>query len=889
MILVFTVISTNAETLKITFYQGSLIKPERLTLHDLHKTRAIKNVIGKSIKFLEKYFEPASEYLEYQITDLKLFYQFVKSNDLGELFYFDNLQKKLFQIETVNSLINKIGLDYVNDKLFIETSSNPIPYDINQIVPIGTNFLYCKNNLLIFIFFEAINLPLIKFLTDYKTPSLTKDEIRSEIFNNKILGISFSSKILKENLLKKIIIKQTTFKLQAQIYFATTQCPEVEWSEVDENSTITIPFLDSIIRDKDLEAQALQEIQSFGFYKTGSSWTSLSPATHLTFHGLQGKGWEIKINENENYHQITVLEGHLNLSVTYQEDWFEIIGDAKFEGDTISLDDILLKIKTGDKKIHLTGNRVSVIQDSWVQKLKGLLPFYNSKTKLFKLPLAMMGHLQTSDDNSISIQKDILTTDILNSINDFSKIEKVLPPTTLILELRNYQLDGLNWLAFLNKYNFGGILADDMGLGKTAQIISLLLHKKNINGQTLNLIVAPKSLLFNWEAEVNKFTNDLKIVRYYGSERTSNLNTNNADIILTTYGTIRNDGEILSNFKFDGIFLDESQSIKNHQSKTFQSIKLLNGRLKVCMTGTPIENHIGELWSQFQFALPSLLGPQTHFYHHYIKAPTEDGFKHLKAMIFPFVLRRKKEDVAKELPEKIEQTISCEMTKLQWATYENIRTTVRNSLFSKVDSQGINKSSIHILEGLLRLRQAACHTSLVLKNEQNGESGKLQSLISMVEEVISENHKALVFSQFRQMLHIIEKELKARNIPYFYLDGTTNNRGEVVTDFQKHETPCVFLISLKAGGVGLNLTAAEYVFVFDPWWNPAVEMQAIDRAHRIGQTNTVFAYRMISQNSVEEKIMLLKERKKNIADKIISTEKSLIQELTREDLEYLFS
>ena len=515
MILIFAVISTNSETLKITFYQGSLIKPERLTIKDIQSNRSIKNVIGKSIRFLEDAFENSSDYLEYQITDLKIFYNFVKTNDVGELYYYDNSRKVLVHVDFVTSILNKIGLDFIGSKLHIETNIQPIEYDINQIVPIGTNILYFKNKYLVFIYFESLNLPLIKLLTDYKTPALTKDEIRSEILNLKILGISFSSKMVSSDLLKKIKVKQTTFKLQAQVFFSSKINPEYEWLELDENKVVTIPFYDSVIRDLELEKETLLELQNVGFYKSGSFWTSLSTTSHLIFHGLQSKGWIIQFNENENYIPITIVEGELIFTVSYKEDWFEIIGEAKFNDYIIPIDQLLSKIKKGEKKIQLTGNRVSAIQDSWVQKLRGLLPFYNEEGKQFQLPLAMMGHLHTFENSGISIQKDTLTSDLLNSINDFSKIEKIDPPSSLILELRNYQLEGLNWLAFLNKYNFGGILADDMGLGKTAQVISLLLYKKQLNGRSINLIVAPKSLLFNWEAEVKKFTNDLKIAKYY--------------------------------------------------------------------------------------------------------------------------------------------------------------------------------------------------------------------------------------------------------------------------------------------------------------------------------------------------------------------------------------
>lgn len=886
---IFAAISTNSEILKVTFYKGSLQKPETITTKDLYKDPYIGNRLKKPVHFFNKNFNPDPEYLSYQITDLKQLQIALSNYLMVDLFYMDNTFRKIEGINSIIAIQNNFLINFIEDVSYIMVGEKNIPYDLNQITPIGSNLLVCKNNYLVFYFFDSLNPQLISLITDIETPQLKEIELKNKIQLYNISGIKVITKVIKLNLIKKITVKHTTFKSIAHVCFALAHNPSFEWSEDDENEILYSSPSETILRDLKLEKEILQELQYVGFYKTGSNWTSLATITHLPLHYLQNQGWVVQFNENEIVQEMVYLEGKLNLDVSYKEDWFEIIGEAKFAEYTLSLDDILSKIKKGEKKIQLSGNRISVITDSWIQKLKGLLPFYKEENKQFQLPLAMMGHLHTTIEDNITFQKDFKTEELLNSISDFSKIEKVPVPNSLILELRNYQQDGLNWLAFLNKYNFGGILADDMGLGKTAQVISLLLYKKSVKGKTLNLIVAPKSLLFNWEAEVQKFTKDLKVIKYYGSDRLENLKTLDADILLTTYGTIRNDGDVLSNFKFDGIFLDESQSIKNHQSKTFQSIKLLNGRIKVCMTGTPIENHIGELWSQFQFILPSLLGPYSHFSQNYLKAPTEANFQHLKAMIFPFVLRRKKEDVAKELPEKIEQTILCEMTKNQWEIYENIRTNVKNNLLSKVDAEGLNKSSIHILEALLRLRQAACHTSLIIKDEEKGESGKLQSLMSMIEEVLSENHKALVFSQFREMLHILEAELKSRNIPYFYLDGTTNNRGEIVNQFQSQDLPCVFLISLKAGGVGLNLTAADYVFVFDPWWNPAVEMQAIDRAHRIGQTKTVFAYRMISQNSVEEKIMLLKDRKKNIADKIISSEKSLIQELTREDLEYLFS
>jgi SNF2 family DNA or RNA helicase len=449
----------------------------------------------------------------------------------------------------------------------------------------------------------------------------------------------------------------------------------------------------------------------------------------------------------------------------------------------------------------------------------------------------------------------------------------------------------LGWLEFLQEFRLGGCLADDMGLGKTIQVLALLMdRRKNQSEKHPSLIVVPKSLLFNWHQECTRFTPQLSVLEYTGLDREAlRAEFERNDIVLTTYGTLRRDILHLKETRFDYVVLDEAQTIKNSGSQVAKASRLLQANNRVALSGTPIENHLGDLWSIFEFLNPGMLG-RSSIFKSYANDSEDDNTRNLlSSALRPFILRRTKRQVASELPEKLEQTIYCDMGTEQQRLYNELRDHYRSSLLGMVQKQGMGKSKMHVLEALLRLRQAACHPALLEKGTEDHGSAKLDVLVPHLQELLAEDHKALVFSQFTSMLAIVRHHLDRQGITYEYLDGQTRNRAECVERFQTDPDCPVFLISLKAGGLGLNLTAADYVFLLDPWWNPAVEAQAIDRAHRVGQTRHVFAYRLICRGTVEEKIAELQTQKRDLADAILEANNNLIKELSTEDLEMLLS
>ncbi|MBM4079511.1 MAG: DEAD/DEAH box helicase, partial [Planctomycetes bacterium] len=407
-----------------------------------------------------------------------------------------------------------------------------------------------------------------------------------------------------------------------------------------------------------------------------------------------------------------------------------------------------------------------------------------------------------------------------------------------------------------------------------------------------SLVVVPKSLVYNWIQEAARFTPHLRILDHTGVTRPDAPDRfEDYDAILTTYGTLRNDALIFKEVQFDYCILDEAQAIKNASTQSAKATRLLRAHHRLVLSGTPVQNHLGELWSLFEFLNPGMLGTASVFKLTGAGArnPDEDTRRLLAAALRPFILRRTKAQVAKDLPEKTEQTIHCELEPKQRKQYDELRDHYRSVLLGRVEAEGLNKAKMQILESLLRLRQAACHPGLIDKSRIPEPSAKLDTLLAQVDEVLDEGHKALVFSQFTSFLAIVRDRLDRQNTPYAYLDGQTQDRGAVVERFQSDPDCKLFLISLKAGGLGLNLTAAEYVFLLDPWWNPAVEAQAIDRTHRIGQSRQVFAYRLIARGTVEEKVLELQQTKRDLADAIITADNSLIRNLTRQDLELLLS
>jgi len=483
---------------------------------------------------------------------------------------------------------------------------------------------------------------------------------------------------------------------------------------------------------------------------------------------------------------------------------------------------------------------------------------------------------------------------VRDELRRFHGVEPAAQPAGFVGRLRDYQCEGLGWIHFLQRFSFGGCLADDMGVGKTAQVLALLESRRELRaaGEPIgpSLVVVPKSLLFNWKEEAARFTPQLRVLDHTGLERNGN-DFSNYDLVLTTYGTLRRDARRLKDAEFDYLVLDEAQVVKNPETESSKAVRLLRGRHRLALSGTPVENHLGELWTLFEFLNPGMLGAASAFKlaGGSMRNPDEETRRLLGQALRPFILRRTKEQVVRELPPKTEQTVYCELEVEQRKLYDELRCHYRDSLLKRIETDGLAKSKIQVLEALLRLRQAACHPGLLDSKRTSDSSAKLDVLLAQLREVLDEGHKALVFSQFTGLLKILRACLSRDGIVYEYLDGATHDRQTRVERFQNDKDCRLFLVSLKAGGLGLNLTAAEYVFILDPWWNPAVEAQAVDRAHRIGQTRPIFAYRLIARDTVEEKVLELQKAKSDLVAAIIGAENSVIRDLRSEDLAFLLS
>lgn len=585
----------------------------------------------------------------------------------------------------------------------------------------------------------------------------------------------------------------------------------------------------------------------------------------------------------------------LDVEVRENIDWFDIYAIVRFGDYEIPFREIRELILADRHELKLPNGEIAVIPEVWFTEYSELFAFSEeshtsegSAVKLKKYHLALVQDLQNGSLAKVTMDRK------LNRLREFDKIEDQALPTHFVGTLRPYQKAGFNWMSFLNNYNFGGCLADDMGLGKTVQTLALLQREKERHQQNgsntprTSLLIMPTSLIYNWEMEAAKFTPGIKVFTYTGTTRDKNVEQfQDYDLVLTSYGIVRLDVDLLRNFYFNYVILDESQAIKNPDSNIAQAVKELNSRYRLILTGTPLENSTLDLWSQMSFINPGLLGTQSFFKNEFV-LPIEkkgDAGKRdkLYSIIKPFILRRQKWQVAKELPEKIENVQYCTMTEEQEACYEEAKSFYRNEILNLIEKQGINKSQLLLLQGLTKLRQIANHPRMVDPDYQ-GSSGKLEDAVHMLLNAIGKNHKILVFSQFVKHLSLLSSEVEKAGLPYAYLDGSTKNRKEQVERFQNDDSLRLFLISLRAGGIGLNLTKADYVFILDPWWNPAIEQQAIDRAHRIGQENRVFTYKFITRNTVEEKILKLQKNKLKLATELISTEESFVKKLTREDI-----
>jgi SNF2 family DNA or RNA helicase len=597
--------------------------------------------------------------------------------------------------------------------------------------------------------------------------------------------------------------------------------------------------------------------------------------------------WFLEVFEEWTYHDIAVLgfndlkgnklsahKAKVNIQVISGLNWFNALIDVKFGKKKASLKQLHKSVKNKNKFVQLDDGTLGILPEEWLRKLDSY--FATGEVADEVIQISKINYRTITELYDASMLDEEVRTEVhlyQSRLSDFESITPASIPEGLMATLRPYQRQGLNWLNFLDDFNFGGVLADDMGLGKTVQILAFILLQREKAAHNTNLLVVPTSLIHNWQEEIEKFAPSIPVHVLHGPNRARTAaRFDEYELIITTYGTLLSDIIFLKKYRFNYIFLDESQNIKNISSQRYKAVRLLQARNRIAISGTPIENNTFDIYAQLSFACPGLLGTRAYFRHTY--AIPIDRFKEkraaerLQALINPFVLRRTKKEVAHELPEKTEVIMYCEMGTEQRKLYDSYEREFRDYISANQEEE-IQKNGMHVLRGITKLRQI-CNSPLLIEDEKlyGDSSTKIDQLMEKL-RAITPNHKVLVFSQFVSMLDLIRKELHREKIDYAYLTGSTRNRPEVIHRFQENELTRVFLISLKAGGTGLNLTAADYVFLVDPWWNPAVENQAIDRSYRIGQQKNVIAVRLICPDTVEEKIMVMQQNKAKLAGDLI--------------------
>ncbi len=627
------------------------------------------------------------------------------------------------------------------------------------------------------------------------------------------------------------------------------------------------------------------------------------------------KSKNIEIIQNFGDTKYSLKKSLINFKVEQKTDWFDIYAKIYFGDIEIPFQKLKKYILANKRVFKLPNGEMAVIPEEWFAKYKNIFAFGREEDgilKLNKFHANYLAEVENEEERGIQINKKKL-----GKLLDFFGNKKHRTPTipnNLKANLRDYQKEGFAWLNALNINGFGGCLADDMGLGKTIQTLSIILKAmetskikedqviqnqlslfttgKNISSQEItSLIVLPKSLIHNWKNEIEKFAPSLRVLIYGGTQRVKmQKNLQNYDIILMSYGVLRNDIDFLKEINFFYVVLDESQKIKNPSSKIYLAAIQLVAEHHLVLTGTPIENSLIDIWSQMNFINDGLLGSLSFFKYNFIypidKENDEDKQQELKDIISPFILRRTKNEVLKDLPPFSEQTILCEMTAEQKSIYETENSKIRNKIIELQENGQMRKSSIYILQALNKLRQIANHPNM-LENFNDTNSGKFDEIIEKIEIITSANQKILLFSSFVKHLQIFADYFEQKNLKYSLLTGSTSKREEVIDNFQNNSDNKLFLISIKAGGVGLNLTSASYVFILDPWWNPAIENQAISRAHRMGQKAKVMVYRFITEDTIEEKIRKLQQKKQKLADNLIG-KNNIFTQLSEKNIVDLF-
>ncbi|SKB48456.1 Superfamily II DNA or RNA helicase, SNF2 family [Sphingobacterium nematocida] len=611
------------------------------------------------------------------------------------------------------------------------------------------------------------------------------------------------------------------------------------------------------------------------------------------FDSWRGEGISILGFKELEGTRISPYTAKVDIKVNSGKDWFNVHVKLDFGGQIARIRQIQRAFKNKSKYVELDDGTYGLLPDEWMHKISKYFSLAHLEKELLHIPKIRFSEVAAHFEN------EILTTAVREELNIFQRdfleateIPKVAVPEGLKTILRSYQQDGFNWLCFLDRFGFGGCLADDMGLGKTVQVIAFLLWLKIQYKGTTNLIVVPTSLLFNWEDELNRFAPKLRVLHYNNGQRSRQQQVlTDYDVVLVSYGVLTSDISTFKREHFQYVFLDEGQLIKNPNSERYKTVCLLKSNNRIVLTGTPVENGTFDIYGLFSFACPGLLGNKQFFKDTYATPIDQFDFKRraeeLEQRIAPFILRRTKSQVIQELPEKTEAVIYCEMNDAQRSVYTSYEEEIRNYI-TATNPDILDNDRLHVLAFLTKLRQICNSPALLQEGDSASHSVKIDVLLEQILGKI-QMHKILVFSQFVGMLDLIKDRLDAHKIAYSYLTGQSKDRKAIVAEFQQNEGPRVFLISLKAGGVGLNLTEADYVYLVDPWWNPAVESQAIDRIYRIGQDKKVTAVRLICTNTIEEKIIDLKLRKQKLASDLISSDMGWLNDLSKDELLSLVS
>lgn len=684
-------------------------------------------------------------------------------------------------------------------------------------------------------------------------------------------------------------------RLEATLRFTYGTCDVDAWSE--SAAAFDRERRTAYRRDFAFEREAIARLQSIGLrlladWQTGTTRLDLAESMlPAIVSRLALEGWRVEADG-----RVYRASSGVRLEVHSGIDWFELRGGVEFDDVQAELPAILAAARRGDSFVQLGDGTIGVLPADWLARNGRILATGELEQDHVRFLPSQAALLDAWLAAQPSVSCDETFARIRGALSRFERVDPVEPPPTFRGVLRPYQRDALAWFEFLRQFGFGGCLADEMGLGKTVMVLAALEarridRERDRSSPQPSLVVVPRSLVFNWRQEASRFAPKLRVLDYTGGGRRDLVeDISEHDIVLTTYGTLRRDVGHLKEIAFDYVILDEAQAIKNATTSAAKSARLLKAQYRLALSGTPVENHLGELWSLFEFLNPGVLGSASLFSTAggTTRAVDDESLTLLARGLRPFILRRTKDLVASDLPARTEQTLYCDLEPPQREIYDELRNHYRAALLGRIERDGLGRSKMQILEALLRLRQAACHPALIDKAQAGDPSAKFDVLIPRLQELLEDGRQVLVFSQFTTLLGLLRTKLDEASLAYEYLDGRTRNREARVTRFQNGEVP-LFLVSLKAGGLGLNLTAAEYVFLLDPWWNPAVEAQAIDRAHRIGQTRPVFAFRLIARDTVEEKVLQLQASKRRLADAIVRADEGLIRDLRREDLELLLS